>query len=371
MPASLNDALLQILACPHDRTRLHVENNAVVCERAHQFPFEDGIPIFAENPRREPIPLNMGPCPHPSDGPHAAAQSEQIDPFVDDWIVNTNGNLYWRARGRLPRYPIPDWPFGDGKGGVMVEIGCSWGRWSIAAARGGFVPVGTDVHVDALAAAARVSRQLGAHADFICCDAEHLPFQSGSVDFVFSYSVLQHLDKSKVRRIFQRFRASCSRAEFVSSSFPTLSACSASRNNSGAAFVKQNQALLKCATGRMQAFALHWNKLGFRGSKFMPTVSSLKIHNSRISIFFRLRGGCSFAHLRPAAEQRMPFRFLRASRTASGLKRGLLRPTANTAARIFNKMNWKFTSTELTGFKAFSDTNRAGAHRCPCLPNPS
>lgn len=203
MPASLNDALLRILACPNDHTKLRVENGALVCERAHQFPFEDGIPIFAENPRREPIPLNMGPCPHPSDGPHAAAQSEQIDPFVNDWIVNTNGNLYWRARGRLPRYPIPDWPFGAGKGQVMVDIGCSWGRWSIAAARGGFVPVGTDVHVDALAAAAHVSQQLGARADFICCDAEHLPFQSGSVDFVFSYSVLQHLDKSKVRGIFQ------------------------------------------------------------------------------------------------------------------------------------------------------------------------
>jgi ubiquinone/menaquinone biosynthesis C-methylase UbiE len=85
----------------------------------------------------------------------------------------------------------------------MVDIGCSWGRWSIAAARAGFLPVGTDVHVDALAAAARVSGQLDARADFICGDAEHLPFQSRSVDFVFSYSVLQHLDKSKVRRIFQ------------------------------------------------------------------------------------------------------------------------------------------------------------------------
>jgi SAM-dependent methyltransferase/uncharacterized protein YbaR (Trm112 family) len=202
MPASLNDALLGILACPHDHTKLRLESNTLVCERAHQFPLEDGIPIFAENPRREPIPLNMGPCPHPSDGAHSAARSEPIDPFVNDWIVNTNGNLYWHARGQLPRYPIPDWPFGTGKGRLMVDIGCSWGRWSIAAARAGFVPVGTDVHVDALAAAARVSRQLGARADFICCDAEHLPFSSGSIDLVFSYSVLQHLDKSKVRRIF-------------------------------------------------------------------------------------------------------------------------------------------------------------------------
>lgn len=203
MPASLNDALLRILACPHDHTKLRVESGALTCERAHQFAFEDGIPIFAENPRREPIPLNMGPCPHPDDGARAAARGEPIDPFVNDWIVNTNGNLYWRVRGQLPRYPIPNWPFDTGKGQVMVDIGCSWGRWSIAAARAGFASVGADVHVDALAAAARVSRQIGVRADFICCDAEHLPFPSGSVDCVFSYSVLQHLDKSKVRGIFQ------------------------------------------------------------------------------------------------------------------------------------------------------------------------
>jgi len=202
MPASLNNALLRILGCPHDHTKLGVADGALVCEHQHQFPFEDGIPIFAESPRRERVPLNMGPCPHPGDGAYAAG-SEPIDPFVNDWIVNTNGNLYWRTRGRLPRYPIPEWGFGTGEGRLMVDIGCSWGRWSIAAARAGFLPVGTDVHVDALAAAARVSGQLDARADFICGDAEHLPFQSRSVDFVFSYSVLQHLDKSKVRRIFQ------------------------------------------------------------------------------------------------------------------------------------------------------------------------
>jgi len=197
--SSFDDALLKLLACPRDHAELRVENGAMVCPHGHQFAFEDGIPIFAENPRREPIPLNMGPCPRPGN----AALGELIDPFVNDWIVNTNGNLYWRARGRLPRYPIPDWPFGPGKGRLMVDIGCSWGRWDIAAARAGFAPVGTDVHVDALAAAARVCRQLGAGADFICCDAEHLPLQSGCVDLVFSYSVLQHLDKAKVRRIFQ------------------------------------------------------------------------------------------------------------------------------------------------------------------------
>ena len=80
---------------------------------------------------------------------------------------------------------------------------CSWGRWTIAAARAGFRPVGVDVHIDALAAGNRVAGQLRASAEFICADAEHLPFQPGSIDFVFSYSVLQHLEKKKVVQIFK------------------------------------------------------------------------------------------------------------------------------------------------------------------------
>lgn len=157
---------------------------------------EQGVLVFADSPRRELVPLNMGSCRHPGG-------NESIDSFVNNWIVNTNGNLYWRVRGALPRYPIPNWVFGSGDGKVLVEIGCSWGRWSIAAARAGFKPIGIDVHIDALAAANRVAQQLGARADFVCSDAEHLPFKQGVVDCVFSYSVLQHLDKSKVLRIFQ------------------------------------------------------------------------------------------------------------------------------------------------------------------------
>jgi SAM-dependent methyltransferase/uncharacterized protein YbaR (Trm112 family) len=191
-----NEDLLRILACPADRTALRIENDSLVCENSHCFAMEQGVPVFAESPRREPVPLNMGPCPH-------AGENGSIDWFVNDWIVNTNGNLYWRVRGALPRYPIPKWPFGSGNGKILVDIGCGWGRWSIAAARVGFKPIGIDVHVDALAAASRVARQLGVRADFVCSDAERLPFQQGSVDCVFSYSVLQHLDKPKVLRILQ------------------------------------------------------------------------------------------------------------------------------------------------------------------------
>lgn len=157
------------------------------------------MPIFTDRPRREPVPLNMPPCPQFA---HDGTASQRIDTFVNDWIVNTNGNLYWRVRGRLSRYPIPRWPFGDGEGRLLVDLGCSWGRWSIAAARAGFRPIGVDVHVDALAAAARVSRQLNAGSSFLCGDVDALPIGSQSVDCVFSYSVLQHIDKTRVRRAF-------------------------------------------------------------------------------------------------------------------------------------------------------------------------
>lgn len=155
--------------------------------------------MFTPHPRREPVPLNMPPS---TALQRAEAGGAPIDAFVNDWVVNTNGNLYWRARGRLPRYPIPNWPFGDEKGKMMLEIGCSWGRWCVAASRTGLNPIGMDVHIDALGAAKRVCKQLHAESDFVCGDAHVLPFKSRSIDLVFSYSVLQHIDRAKARRIF-------------------------------------------------------------------------------------------------------------------------------------------------------------------------
>ena len=193
----LCEELTQFLACPSDRSNLRASNGALVCEHGHSFSVEDEIPVFTEAVRREPIPKNMEAVRRRS------GQEAAVDAFVDDWLVNTNGNLYRGARGNLKRYPIPRWPLPPSPGKVVVDVGCSWGRWSIAAARAGFFPIGLDVHIDSLAAAKRVCRQLGAKAYFVCGDVEVLPFRSGSVDVVFSYSVLQHIDRTKVVRFFQ------------------------------------------------------------------------------------------------------------------------------------------------------------------------
>src|ERR1700686_2136713 len=158
---SLTPEIMDVLACPWDHTGLRLYEGALICERNHRFGFETGIPIFTDAVRREPVPLNMPICQHFNpDG--------SIDSFVNNWLVNTNGNLYWRARGKLLRYPIPHGPFVQGEGRLLVDVGCGWGRWSIAAARAGFRAVGLDVHIDALAAAFRVSRQLGCETDYLC-----------------------------------------------------------------------------------------------------------------------------------------------------------------------------------------------------------
>src|SRR6267143_4955553 len=81
---------------------------------------------------------------------------------------------------------------------LMWAAAGGWGRWTIAAARAGYTPIGMDLHIDALEAASRVSRQVGVRADYVCADVEHLPFRSGSIDVFFSYSVLQHLERAQV-----------------------------------------------------------------------------------------------------------------------------------------------------------------------------
>jgi SAM-dependent methyltransferase len=183
------------LACPRDYTRLRASRGWLECERGHRFPEEEGIPVFADQVRREPVPANMEACRHTG--------SELADPFVSDWIVNTNGNLYRRVRGKLPRHPIPAWPLEGSHRGLLADLGCGWGRWCIAAARAGLSPIGVDVHIDAVAAAARIARQLRADAAFACADAECLPLAPDSIDVVFSYSVLQHLDKEKAGRVIR------------------------------------------------------------------------------------------------------------------------------------------------------------------------
>lgn len=126
-------------------------------------------------------------------------EGDQVDPYVAELIIGTHGNLYRRLAEGMPRYPIPDFPLPPGKGELLLDIGCNWGRWSIAAARAAYRVVGVDPSFEAIVAAGRIARQLGVQAEYVVADARRLPFPDGAFDVVFSYGVLQHFSKEDVR----------------------------------------------------------------------------------------------------------------------------------------------------------------------------
>lgn len=207
------DWLWPSLVCPRDRLEVTRLGSRLECENGHQYPIVDGIPVLLT---ADPDPTHPY-CSQTLDvvqasavEPAALVGATAIDSFVQDEIVRTNGNLYRHLRGRLPRYPIPEIRLPQGQGKTLLDVGCNWGRWSVAAASKGYRVVGVDPWIEAVRAARRVTQQLGVEAAFVVGDARHLPFREGTFDASFSYSVLQHFSKDNARSaILEMSRVTC------------------------------------------------------------------------------------------------------------------------------------------------------------------
>ena len=140
-------------------------------------------------------------------------EGEAVDPYVAELILGTHGNLYKHLSGGMSRYPIPDFPLQRGNGELLLDIGCNWGRWTIAAAQRGYRPIGIDPSFEAIVAARRIARQLGDRRR-----ATSSPTRGScrspdeTFDVVFSYGVLQHFSKSDVALSVDEIRA-CSKRD--------------------------------------------------------------------------------------------------------------------------------------------------------------
>jgi len=133
-------------------------------------------------------------------------EGDRVDPYVAELIVGTHGNLYRHLSAGLERYPIPDFPLPAGDGRTLLDIGCNWGRWTIAATRAGYRVTGIDPSFEAIDAAARIARQLGVDAEYVVADARRLPIPDESLDVAFSYGVLQHFSKEDVAAAVREIR---------------------------------------------------------------------------------------------------------------------------------------------------------------------
>lgn len=135
-----------------------------------------------------------------------ASRGSEFDPVVSYLVAATNGILYKHLVGSLTEYPIPDIRLPQGQGKVLLDIGCGWGRWSIAAAKKGYLPIGLDPSLGAVLAAKRLAKSLALPFFGVVADARFLPFRPSSFDAAFSYSVLQHFSKEDACLAFKNVR---------------------------------------------------------------------------------------------------------------------------------------------------------------------
>jgi SAM-dependent methyltransferase len=192
------------LACPVDRQGLTGVNGTLACPHGHRYPVVGGVAVLLRNDVADSHPYfdesRQAAEASTSDPPAEGAAENGVDPFVQQEIVKTNGILYREALGTLGRYPIPNLPLPDGAGARLLDIGCNWGRWSIAASQRGYRAIGIDPGLAPVQAAYRVSQALHAPANFLVGDGRNLPFADGTFDVVYSYSVLQHFSKEDARQ---------------------------------------------------------------------------------------------------------------------------------------------------------------------------
>lgn len=134
---------------------------------------------------------------------------EAIDPIISFLVAATSGHLYADLKGTMQTIPIPDFRFPPMRHGeLLLDIGCNWGRWSIAAAKSGYHVIGMDPSLGAVLAAQRLARDLGLdNISFIVADALQLPFAPNTFDAIFSYSVLQHFSVENATTALQQAAA--------------------------------------------------------------------------------------------------------------------------------------------------------------------
>jgi SAM-dependent methyltransferase/uncharacterized protein YbaR (Trm112 family) len=204
-PPDFDTRILDLVVCPRDKLKLDPREGSLFCANGHEYPILGGVPILlvsdtAPTHVEATLSIEAGRLRElPAYG--ATPTGLAVDPWVNESIGATNGMLYLPVLGKLTEYPIPAIRLPPGRDQLLLEIGCSWGRWCIAAAQAGYRAVGIDPSLNGVLAARRVTQQLGIDACFAVADGRYLPFRSGTFDQVFSYSVLQHLSKLDVCEI--------------------------------------------------------------------------------------------------------------------------------------------------------------------------
>ncbi|HJU28969.1 MAG TPA: methyltransferase domain-containing protein [Candidatus Binataceae bacterium] len=201
----LDPLAAELLVCPRDLKNLRAAATRLRCPDGHDYPILGGVPVMllrdqlqtqVEGERSISAAMRGEEPAEPPQSPNS------IDAFVRRKISTH------KASTKLDEYPIPRVDFSAASSkDCFLDLGCGWGRWCIAAARAGYRVVGIDADLEAIMAARRVARQLGAAAAYIVADARWPPFAPESFDVVHSYGLLEHfLRRDAERAVIQAAR---------------------------------------------------------------------------------------------------------------------------------------------------------------------
>jgi SAM-dependent methyltransferase len=200
------DKLVDILRCPVSGQSLRIEGDRLVTADGYRYyTVMDGIPILmleSPEPTHQGYDAIIKNNKNRTIRPHDYGEGD-VAKFLDGMLVPTCGNLFHGVH-LSGDYPIPDFDFPSfSEGATILDVGCNWGRWSIAGAKNGYRVVGVDIHLESLLCARHLARKLVPDNEpfFVLADARHLPFAQESFGGAFSYSVIQHFSRSNAAAI--------------------------------------------------------------------------------------------------------------------------------------------------------------------------
>lgn len=221
---------LENLVCPIDHTELRFDGVHLISKIGRRYPVVEGVPVLLAPDEEQTIGVaraSIKRAEGQSDVIDARApelyletlgieeeeklellklyndKTISIDPIVMVIIGATCGNAYKNLVGSrtLTQYPIPSIRLmPSDTGATLLDIGCNWGRWSVAAARKGYSVVGIDPSLGAVMAARRIAKNLRLDIKYIVADGRFLPFHDSKFKVVYSYSVVQHFSKDDARK---------------------------------------------------------------------------------------------------------------------------------------------------------------------------
>lgn len=130
--------------------------------------------------------------------PQPANYKGKLSWIIQQQIAATNGIQYVDKVGKMQDYPAFELPVKKVDSGIMLDIGCGWGRWLIAAEKKGYIPVGIDLRLEFCESAIETLRHNKSNGYAVVADLKELPFKNCTFDFIWSFSVIQHTHKERL-----------------------------------------------------------------------------------------------------------------------------------------------------------------------------